>query len=66
MGTFLKGYKKVLAIIGRANTVLILSVVYWLVLPIFALLLNFKRGSLPGSTWRAKEADFFNSHEQQF
>lgn len=62
----LRGYKKVIAVIGRANTILILSIVYWAVLPVFALLLSFRREAKGGSTWRTKEADFFNSHEQQF
>lgn len=66
MGKLIKKYKKGIAIIGRANTILILSVVYWAVLPIFALVLSFKREAKGGSTWRAKEVDFLNSHEQQF
>lgn len=66
MKSFLKGYKKAVGVIGKGNTILILSIVYWAVLPVFSLILNFKRASLRGSTWRTKEADFFNSHEQQF
>lgn len=62
----LKSYKKVLAAVGRANTILILSVVYWAILPIFALIFKFKKRAVGGSTWRTKEADFPKSYEQQF
>lgn len=66
MKSFLKEYKKVVTVIGRGNTILILSIVYWAILPIFWLILNFKRETLSVSTWRNKEADFPGSHEQQF
>lgn len=62
----LKGYKEIIAVIGRGNTILILSVVYWAILPVFALLFKFKKSPLAGSTWRAKEAEFPKSYEQQF
>ncbi|MDO8495063.1 MAG: hypothetical protein Q7S32_00860 [bacterium] len=66
MKKLLKGYKKVIGVVGRANTILILTIIYWAILPIFYLLLNFKRESMSGSTWRNKEKEFLNSHEQQF
>jgi hypothetical protein len=66
MKSFLSGYKKVIGVVGRGNTILILSIVYWAILPIFWLILNFKRESLSGSTWRAREIDLPNSYEQQF
>lgn len=66
MQKFLRGYKKVIAVIGRGNTILILTIVYWAILPIFWLLLSFKKESLRGSTWRDKEQELPHSYEHQF
>ena len=66
----LVGYKKIISIIGRANSILLLSVVYFVLLPIPALVYKvkdfFKIKNKKTSSWQIKEPEFENSYEHQF
>ena len=61
------GYKKVARAIGRFNTLVILSLLYFLVIPFFSIISRLMKGKKEkNSTWITKEPALPNSHEHQF
>ena len=60
--------KKFFKKIGRINTALILTLVYFLVLPVFriVLILQNRRHKDFDSTWKNREPVYPNSHEHYF
>ena len=62
-------YKMTMLTVGRFNVKLILTLVYFLVLPLFKVILfflEFKRRIRHNSTWEDKELIYKNFHEHQF
>ena len=58
----------VVRVLGRINTAILLTIVYFAILPffhLFAIYQNKKRKS-SGSSWKIKQPNNANSHEFQF
>lgn len=62
-------YMRAIGVVGRFNTRLLLTIVYWVLIPFFTVFQHAKKirsAKRTQSTWQPKESELENAHENQF